>query len=391
MSPTPPTTIDIDRLRSMLGNPLLADYLTWKYPTERLLCRGGATYPVVVLPACPGQRREIESLLGTLSLAKPDPSTYVSNDPRYLDAVVAHNLFTLPMSIDRMTYTLTSIDQTADRLCCHARVGSFLESALSSEILDVECRAALAEHVPGESLSQFDQRLPLRNAIHALLSDPCRDGRGRASALAMTVLVVYKHRGRFFAMMKRRAHRGAPLYASCFQAAPSFMLQALSLHWAREEFSLRHQVYREILEEIFSYPEYGEGDVQRPDYFMDDPRLRYLQEIERAGGSTLFAAGIGINLLNLRSDLLALYYIDDEAWAETCQVQPGFRWQFNDEWDTHADNHLSAEAFTAGISLDLAAPDDALLRMAHLDPRWTTPAGAAAFWTGIDILRWLQT
>jgi len=375
----------LERVRLAYHDPRLLDYLAARYAPYRLLQRGGERYPVVFFPAGPAQRARPESVLGPLSPAMPPDNSYVVDDPAYRDAIATLNLFSLPATVDRLTITMERMRHDAGGIEIAARNGKFMASARTCEILDWEIRSAIAGLATAAGAEAIGEKVPLRNALHATVADPVLDGSGRSAALAITCLIVYRRAGAYYALMRKRGKRGSPLYAYMYQAVPSFMLQATDARWLRHEYSLVHQISREYLEEVYSYPEPA-NVVDDPDYFYHEPQFQRLHEMLARGTAQLYVTGIGMNLLNLRADICALLVIHDERWFIESQTNPTCQFRFNDEWET-AIARPGTDAYVGAIPIDPSASDEEVLRVSHLSQRETTPAGAAAWWGGLDCFR----
>ncbi|HKD76482.1 MAG TPA: hypothetical protein VKB76_13350, partial [Ktedonobacterales bacterium] len=163
----------------------------------------------------------------------------------------------------------------------------------------------------------------------------------------------------------------------------SFMFQPATAH-VTQEFSIRHNIEREYLEELFSLPE-SAGDEKDWRYFYDDARLHYLRDLLARGDAELRLTGISVSLLSLRPDICALLLIRSEDWH---------RRHIGDPPTPHDAIHLNLE-YTAGDSaasssalfFDLADDDAALIRRGGITADQVVPAGAGAFWLGVDALR----
>lgn len=373
----------LERIRDAYADPRLMDYLAARYAPHTLLQRGGERYPVVLFPA---HHSNPDDVLRPLSLAIPPDESYVINDPAYREAAAALDLFSLPSTVDRLTFTMEQLHITEGNTTVSMRSGRFMASAQSSECLDWEIRSAVAALTPSQPCIVIEEMTPLRRALHAHVADPVTDGRGRSAAVGITCLLVYRRSGAYYGLMRKRGKRGSPLYAFMLQGLPSFMFQANAEHWQQHEYSVSHQVGREYLEECYSFPEPEDGTVTDPNYFYTAPQHQALQALLSSGAAELFVTGIGINILNLRPEICTMLVIHDEKWIAKALTDATNQFQFNDEWESVV-AQPGTEAYVGAIPIDPQNTDEAILRHSRLVQRETTPAGAAAFWSGIDCLR----
>ena len=157
----------------------------------------------------------------------------------------------------------------------------------------------------------------------------------------------------------------------------------------KEEYSVRHNIYREYLEEIF-----GRWDLDKPseklshDFFYEEPILQYLIQLENEGKAKFFFTGISINLLNLRPEIHTLLLINDPEWILNqgigrkigkLQLSPiSINWEFK-----HGDELANAK-FNRIAKVELGK-DIKFPKL--LKPENFVPPGAAGMKLGIDVAR----
>ena len=141
------------------------------------------------------------------------------------------------------------------------------------------------------------------------------------------------------------------------------------------EWSVKHEIMREVLEELFNLPEQRQAD--RWDYFYEHPALRLLLQLLEAGAAQLLATGVIVNLLTLRPEIGTLLLIHDPAWYSRITAAD------SDMPFATADETEAASVVTAPISSDEEF-------LAHFPPELhlQMPAQATAtMWLGIDLAR----
>lgn len=340
----------------------LTDYLQHLYrcqPYER----GGTEHPVTVLYPETWQVDDVDSLLAR-SLPKPEKRDFAMYDYAYL-----HDLQnSKPHLFNGTTFTLKQIRQQPLRLW--GGLGSYFDMLATCAALERELR---------DAASQGWMRAPSRKVYHRLVppEDALLRGSMRSAAIGIGTLTVFNDDGVYKAILARRSQHTA-FDSGMFHVLPAMMFcpTTSDFHDSRE-WSVRHQVFREFLEELFGLPE--ERQPACWDYFYAEPALRYLNELIAAGKAGLYATGLIINLLTLRPELSTLLLIHDRAWHARITAP-------------ESDMPLRTAAETQARSIVRApiATDEAFL--AHFPPELhlRMPAQATAtLWLGIDMARQL--
>ena len=338
----------------------LSDYLAHLYQCQPYT-RGGIAHPVAVFPPQPWQVEDIDSLLDA---TVPSPA---DRDFAFYDYSCLHDLQNSKPSLrNGRTFTMKSLRLKPLRL--RGAIGRYFDMLATCAALERELRHALAEGwMRAPSRAVYHRQLP---AAEALTS-----GWGRCATIGISTLTVYNDGNRYRAILARRSAATA-IDSGMFHVLPAmnFATTTATLDDARE-WRLSQQIYREILEELFAYPE----QVQPPrwDYFHDHPALLALLDLLARGGAQLCATGIAFNLLTLRPEVCTLLLIHDPAWHARVSA-PG-----SDIPLAVAEETLAGSVVHAPIDSDAAFlahfPPDLHLRMpAH---------GTAALWLGIDMAR----
>ncbi len=364
-----------------MRNPLLPQFFRWKYHDEPVLARGDQVYPVAAFPAPATQQNDLESVLMT-PLAQAIPTEAQIGDDGFRQLTVASGR----PAHDLPTYTMRKMIADGARLQLRCAMGSYFRMLDTCDALEWEAlrQAETLTDTSEVAFAQFDRQLRLRKALHEHVALPVRDGAHRSVALAVSLLIAYQHEGSLHLLLHRRSANVAT-NPGLLHIIPSFMFQPATTHVA-QEFSLRHNIEREYLEELFSLPESADGETDWR-YFYDDSRLQFLRALLEQGQAELSLTGVSVSLLNLRPDICALLLIRSEEWYRRHigdPPTPHDALRLNPEYaadDTGISAPISALAF------DAAETDTALIRRGGITAAQMVPAGAGAFWLGVDVLR----
>jgi hypothetical protein len=356
----------------MRSQPLLR-FLHWLYRAEPVFSRAGQIYPIAVFPA--SLETTIDNLLAQpLDRAIPDDDLVQSAEFRELLARAGRRLNDLP------TFTMRALAVAPDAIRLHCGMGSYFRMLDTCDALEFEALSQASQLTGNDedAFGRFADLLPLRRELHRRVARPVRDGAHRSAALGISVLVAFRHGDGFGLILRRRSAQVAT-GAGLLHLVPTFMFQPMTADVAAE-FSIRHNIFREYLEELFGLPD--AGGTQKAIY--SDPRLIFLHDLLTRGEAALQLTGIAVGLLNLRVEICTLLLIRSEAWHTRhlgAQRQPADALRFSDEVADPA-----GEAFIP-IAFDGAMSDDELLHRAGVTADRTVPGGAGAFWLGIDRLR----
>ena len=270
-------------------------------------------FPLGVLPLSPASARDPERLAGALDPTREEPPLL---RPELVEALRRGGA---PIW-DCPTFSLTGLSRdrngAVERI--EARIGSYFDMVGSAGYLEYECLAALSRSP--ESLTLED--LPARRAAlsrHQSSLECLASGGGVDAALAISTLVVYAREGSPWMLLDVRSRR-KPEHDEIHHVVPALYFQPVtgtSERGLEIEWSVRHNVFREYLEEIFGMPEVEreQGPIA-PDYFLRHPNLLLLREMLDAGRAELRGVALVFDLLNHRPEICTLLLIRDESWYE---------------------------------------------------------------------------
>ncbi len=333
----------------------ITDIIGKLYPAE-LFTRQGIAHPVTFYDPTPEQVQNVDSVLGrepTKSIRQDEMSFY---NHAYLQTLQnsGRNLF------NGTTFALTTLRQKPLRI--EAGVGKYFDMIATCAALDHE----LLDAVQSKLI-----RLPMRTQYHRSVSpeEALRSGNGRSAALGGVVLTVFNDAGTYRLMLAKRSSTQATR-PNNFHMLPAFMFQPAGASMQPGEWSLRHHILREVLEEMFGMEEGESTD------FYEHPALLDLQQMMDNDMAGLYLTGIAMNLMTLRPEITALLLIQDaDWWPRVTAPDHPTPFALNDEND-------------GNVLLAPIADDEALLAALPPDVHLMMPPHAiAALWKGVDLAR----
>ena len=338
----------------------MTDYLQHLYQCEPF-ARAGIEHPVKVYYPADWQIRDVDSLLDP-TLPRPEERDFAVYDYSYL-----HDLQnSKPGLYNGPTFSLKSIREKPLKL--RGSIGNYYDMLATCATLERELRDAVAEGwMRAPSRTTYHRQVPPQDALSR--------GLKRSAAIGIGTLTVFNDKGVYKALLARRSESTA-FDSGMFHVLPAMMFEQTTADFTdAREWSVKHQVLREVLEEMFHLPE--ERQPKRWNYFYDHPALRYLLGLLEAGKAQLCATGIVLNLLTLRPEISTLLLIHDAAWVERISA-------------VHSDMPFMTAEETLSDSVVVApiANDEEFL--SHFPPNLhlLMPAQATAtMWLGIDLAR----
>ena len=336
------------------------DYLRHLYQCQPF-ARHGIEHPVIVYYPSAAQMRDVDSVLDA-RLPAVEERDFAAYDYSYL-----HDLQNSKSGLyNGRTFTLKHIRQNPLKL--RGAIGRYYDMLATCAALEHELRDAAA---------QGWMRAPSRTTYHRQVEpqQALTHGLKRSAAIGIGTLTVCNDQGIYKAILARRSQQTA-LDSGLFHVLPAMIFQPTTANFAHpQEWSVKHQILRETLEELFNMPE--EQAPPSWDFFYEQPALLYLQALMAAGKARLYLTGIVLNLLTLRPEISALLLIHDPRWYARITAPD-------------SDIPLMTAAETQGDSL-VAAPimeDEEFLAHFPADLHLRMPAQAtAAMWLGIDLAR----
>ena len=362
-------------------DPRLYEFLRWKYRGNPILEWCGRMYPVVVFPAPKHQQYAPESALSHPLLKElPKPETFAARDPTFRALI---EKIGIPIQ-NRLTYTMIQLD-TEDTLRLTCSLGRYFYNLDTCHSREWEILSNLDTlgGLDNDSFKRFDSQLKLRNALHEKVDNPILDGDGRSAAIGVSTLIAYNDNGKMQLWVKRRSRSQVAVHSGLVHVVPSFMFQPVTMY-IDDEFNIRHNIFREYLEEVFDKPEPEAGEEEVYNYFYCDPRLERLAKLIGMGEAWLLFTGIAVDLLTLRPEICTMLWIKTSDWFNYhSRSVSEDRFKLNLEFARGYEDAPESLVTSVPFYFD----DSKLSGYDYLTPSRFSPPGAAAFWLGLNLLR----
>ena len=357
----------------LTDTPELAEYLARRYHREPVRLAGRA-FPATVVWRNPDQLIAPDAILGDLDRDGPVPwtETVTLDEATY---AAAREFIRTEYTKDEVKeegtdYVLRDIELRPDALPrIHAGPGRYYDNILTQYAMEFELRKAAAKLTAStlDALSTSGS-LPLREAVEGA-SDPVLHGAGRCAAMTVSTLLVFRMDAGLCCMLRRRSTR-VGVSPGMLHVIPAGMFEAPNV---MERWSVAMNVWRELLEEVYGEKEFvaADGRFGRR-ILLHEPVRTAVRLIERGDGSAeLSVTGICCDLLNLRTEICTVLYVNDLSFIDARA--------FNTNWEYEPAEHAAL------FATPMADLDHVVERYAA-DPG-IVPTAAACIMLGRDWLR----
>jgi hypothetical protein len=317
----------------------------------------GVMHPLMWYAAPPEQQDDIDSVLGRW--VDERPQSFPVYDYGYLGTMRNSGRTVY----DGTTFIFKNLKRKPLKI--DASLGGYFDMLATCAALERELR---------DAASEIYIRLPFRSLYHRNINPvvSLKSGKGRSAAIGGACLTVCNRDGEYVALLGRRSGNAAT-DPGFYHLLPAFIFQPMGSTVQEGEWSIRHHIEREFLEELFAMPE--ERHPERIDYFQSHPALVNLHAMMEQGDASLSLTGVSINLLTLRPEISALLLIHDPTWYESV-TSPNSATPLNVLEEAH------------GAEFIPIATDEGIL--AVLPPNVHTrmpPQATAALWEGVRMAR----
>lgn len=341
-----------------------------------LLSRQGHDYPVAFFPA---HGKALDAVLPSENVRLQER---ISDSALLLDPIPRRRRHGLPddASEDQEAATtrgdnlcMTTMQLTDGKLELTARVGTYGQIMDSSDAMIDELVEALgggtASYIAPDHLLA---RMPLRSRIHEKelvvgVPNPFLAAQFRAAGIGISALVAYlpPENAKPHGIIAIRSSE-VSTWRDVWHVFPSGMLGARYIDFSGyHSTDVRRAMLAEFAEELYDDRTTESGLRDHVDHNV------HVVEAVRKHKATMHFTGIAFDLVNLRPEICGVVLIASRKWSRETRFVP---------------NYEIAKGTLAHIRLDT---DDAGLE--RLLPDKTVPAGAAAFWYGVDVARRVLT
>jgi hypothetical protein len=301
--------------------PTLVEWLAHRYSVEAFPL-SGRLLPITVVWKNTDSLIEPDTVLGELDEAQPVPMA----DPMH--RIFIKRKFEEPPSPIRhesQNFRMVTIETRADGPpVVHGALGLYYDAVLTEFAIEWELFRLVAVSKSREELLEAlnaHGSLPLRVRAEQTQGSALLHGGSRCAALTVSTFVVFRRAGRYYCLIRRRS-RAVGISPGLFHVLPAAMFEATQTDY-RAEWSVKQNVFRELLEEVYNEPE-RRGTTA--DWIYGVEPIPELERLLVAGRAEFSLTGLCVNLLDLRPEICTVLCVEDEDFLR--RRSPAINWEF---------------------------------------------------------------
>jgi hypothetical protein len=311
-----------------IDSPELIAHLEARYSCEAFRLAGKAL-PVTVLWQNPGLLSP-DAILGHFDDIPPTPlqASAIFGPSEYVQArqFIKREFERGPIKYEGVNYCMRKININNNPPTIDGEYGLYYDNILTQYAMEWELKKALQAHGYA-ALKRISRTgsLPLRESVEAKCN-PLINGAGRCAAMTVSTLIVFKRRDRFYCLIRRRS-KEVGVSPGMLHVVPAGMFEAKNLE---DPWSVTMNVWRELLEEVYDEKEQqGSGEAEFEDYILRKHPINIIIDMIKSGRAELSVTGICCDLLNLRTEVCTVLFVDDPAFSEA-RLMP-LNWEYMKE------------------------------------------------------------
>jgi len=380
-----PARCHTKKVKRGAASPLLIKFLQKEYPNVPLLECNSEFYPVTIFtPSEPIRLMDIEP--NSRPLVNKGILTRENWAPSILDSDTAFYWLqqSITEKVDKNTIVMKSL-QTEPTISISCGTSTYFSGIETSQALEWEIYKAAGWAADKKlGIESMKKRLKLRENILNGITDPVRNGEGRAATVGISVLLSYMHENKVKILLWERGPLSSYYDRGKLHVLPSGYFQ-ISSQLKNEEFSAVHSALKEFAHELFGY-DVSKDSALTPYGIYNQQYIKELMQLAKDDKILLYFTGIAVNMLSLRPEIMLWLHIDSKEWFDNhAQEKDGFKpfdidfKELKQEQKTKkGKNPLKNEAYF----IDFDNTPDKIFRLCNIKPSNVVPVGAACIYAG---------
>ncbi|MGA2915632.1 MAG: hypothetical protein ABSE89_06355 [Sedimentisphaerales bacterium] len=283
-----------------------------------------------------------------------------------------------PFKHESINYRLLDILLDADLPKINGALGLYYDNVLTQYALEWELNKVISKSKSEKELIHrltHRSSLPLRERIEANTPNnksPLINGVSRCASLTISTLLVYKREDGYFCFVKKRS-KDVGVSPNMYHVIPAGMFESTHFDYIHE-WSIKYNIFRELLEELYNIPEIISSEPANPEYIYRIEPLPLLLDLIKKRKAELSLTGISVDLLGLRTEINTILFINDISFSKEKKID------INWEYDRGLDN-----SFQGDFSININKLDEFINK--YIDQTNIVCSGAVTLELG---RRWLR-
>ena len=273
---------------------------------------------------------------------------------------------------ERKNFCMKQIDDSKVIPKIHAGLGLYYDNILTQYAIEWELNRLGQQSDSVEELREkllIQKNLPRRMKAEKGAGAPFKNGTARCAAITVSMMFVLRREKDYYYLVRKRSEQVA-VSPGMWHVAPAGMCEATH-NEPRKEWSFKHNLYREFLEELYDKEQLIDEEIALPEDIYRIEPLKTLEGLVKKKEARFTVTGICADLLTLRTEVCTVLVVDSEKFSPDDKIE--LCWEYKTDRDSP-------------LLEPLLECDDFLAK--NLSPDKTVSSGAACLILGLDWLRY---
>lgn len=166
--------------------------------------------------------------------------------------------------------------------------------------------------------------------------------------MTISTLFVYKRETGYYCFIKKRSNK-VGVSPNMFHVIPAGMFESTH-HDYEYEWSIKYNIFREFLEELYNIPEAQSSAPANPEYLLEIEPLPLLLQLFYEKKAELSITGISVDLLGLRTEINTILFVDDISFAKRRKIEINWEYERGLEAGSHSDFSINIKNLDSFIN-----------------------------------------
>lgn len=263
-----------------------------------------------------------ELVLGRLDTRMPPHGE--SDERRYIRRVLEAG----PIKKESIDYRVVRIRTTSDVPKIDCAMGRYYDNVLTQYAIEWETNK-LINQFAGKGKEKFEaalrdsNSLPLRTQVEEK-GNPLLSGKGRCAVISIMTFFVFRRKDGLYCIVRKRS-ADVGMAPDLFHVLPAGVFESTGEDF-RHEWSIKLNVYRELLEELYGIKEMSSSSQTAPEYILRRRPIPQLEKLLQEKRAYFSITGLCVNLLHFGAEICTVLFVDDEKFIGV--RKPEVNWEY---------------------------------------------------------------
>jgi len=305
---------------------IVIEFFEKRYKTSAFIFNG-VKLPVSVIWSNTKTLIDPDTVLGTLDSSSP--LTFAKTKYRNFIKKIEERPDS-PIKHESINYRFNKIIVDSGTPKINGALGKYYDNILTQYGMEWEINKIINNSNSKENFFKALTKsgaLPLREKLESKNLDPLYDGSYRSASLTISTLCVYKRESGYYCLVKKRSDKVAVL-PNMFHVIPAAMFEPAFKDY-KYEWSIKFNIFREILEELYNIPEVITSSAANPEHLYSIEPMPFILKLLNEKKAELSITGLTVDLLALRTEINTIFFVNELGFCERKKIE--VNWEYADE------------------------------------------------------------